>query len=207
MRRMLKDTEYVKPTDSFSTDVNGLLQSVTVLDVGKKAGAFSVPIYRTEPEPITFDEVVEPMYIISKEPVDDYEISQHSDDEVIYATDTKADVGRAVNHLAGLAKDKTQEWKGTWNIGDSAMWEGYEVEVAGFNPYMQSIICIMPEEYAYVYEGILYNKLKPIKPAAEVELLAEIDRINAYVEQIDSKLSDYDIQMFAQYVIGRNKDN
>jgi hypothetical protein len=40
---------------------------------------------------------------------------------------------------------------------------------------------------------------------AAKELQCEVDKINAYLDQIDSNLSDYDIQMFAQYVQDRIK--
>jgi hypothetical protein len=120
---------------------------------------------------------------VSQEPVDGYDISQCSQDEV---TDTKVSEPEA--------RLSNQHY---WRVGDECSVNGSPYIIRGFKTI--ATIDAVGDKYSYD-ENINSLDEKTITP-----LSREIDNINAYLEQIDSNLSDYDVQMFAQYVIGRIK--
>ena len=118
-----------------------------------------------------------------------------------------------------IKQDKPQEWDGNglppvgvlhemrfkgWNESwANQEWCENLITAHGETMFLSKGIGDNSREGAAYYDQV---EFRPLKTEPTV-LQCEIDMINAYLEQIDSNISDYDVQMFAQYVLERLKES
>ena len=114
-----------------------------------------------------------------------------------------------------IKQDKPQEWDGEGLPPRDSKIQVYGFiygsdEMKWFDSVAYAVIDgkVLAESTTHANEFELYSPrdCRPLK-TEPTDLQCEVDMINAYLEQIDSNISDYDVQMFAQYVLDRLKES